>query len=131
LMTQPPTVLVTGASSGIGRTCAERFARRGHDLVLVARDETRLAALAGQLRRETGVAIDVLRIDLTNPADVALVETRLRDDAGFDRRESVTIPPLADAALWADFDAARQALRPAFANAKPADRYRAPTTAAA
>lgn len=37
-----PTVFITGASSGIGATYAERFARRGHDLVLVARDKLRL-----------------------------------------------------------------------------------------
>ena len=44
-----PTVLITGASSGIGATYADRFARRGHDLVLVARDRARLEALAGRL----------------------------------------------------------------------------------
>lgn len=62
-MTTLPTVLITGASSGIGATYAERFARRGHDLVLVARDKARLDALAERLREESGVAVEVLRAD--------------------------------------------------------------------
>jgi len=76
-----PTVLITGASSGIGTVYAERFARRGHDLVLVARDKGRLDALAERLRHATGVAIDVLPADLTQRSDLATVESRLRDDA--------------------------------------------------
>ncbi|WP_422506046.1 SDR family NAD(P)-dependent oxidoreductase [Stenotrophomonas sp. GZD-301] len=76
-----PAVLITGASSGIGSVYAERFARRGHDLVLVARDKARLDALAERLRHETGVAIDVLPADLTQRSDLATIETRLRDDA--------------------------------------------------
>jgi short-subunit dehydrogenase len=76
-----PAVLVTGASTGIGATYADRFARRGHDLVLVARDRTRMEALAARLRQETGVAVDIIRADLTDPAELAVVEDRLRDDA--------------------------------------------------
>jgi len=76
-----PTVLITGASSGIGTVYAERFARRGHDLVLVARDTARLETLAARLRQDPGVAVDVLPADLTQRADLATVETRLRDDA--------------------------------------------------
>ncbi|HAI46070.1 MAG TPA: SDR family oxidoreductase [Stenotrophomonas sp.] len=76
-----PTVLITGASSGIGTVYAERFARRGHDLVLVARDTARLDTLAARLRQDTGVAVDVLPADLTQRADLASVEARLRDDA--------------------------------------------------
>jgi uncharacterized protein len=266
-MTHLPTVLVTGASSGIGAVYADRFARRGHDLVLVARDEARLQALAERLARETGVAIAVLRADLTDPAHLEIVEARLRDDArigvlvnnagaalfggfadqspdaaarlislnvtavtrlaaavaprfaaaadgaivntasvvglapeygaavygatkafvlylsralaselgpkgvyvqavlpaatrteiwegsgrdvnaipglmdvddlvdaalvGFDARETVTIPPLPDAALWSAYDAARKAMIPGFGNAHPAERYRHPAPAAA
>jgi short-subunit dehydrogenase len=74
-------VLVTGASSGIGAVYADRFARRGHDLLLVARDRARMEALADRLRREAGVAVDILEADLTNASDLARVETRLRDDA--------------------------------------------------
>lgn len=80
-MTTLPTVLITGASSGIGATYAERFARRGHDLVLVARDKARLDALAARLRAESHVAVDVIQADLTQPADLATIETRLREDA--------------------------------------------------
>jgi short-subunit dehydrogenase len=79
-MSALPSVLITGASSGIGATYAERFARRGHDLVLVARDKARLEALAMRLREETGVAIDVLQADLIQPEDLETVATRLRDD---------------------------------------------------
>jgi uncharacterized protein len=80
-MPQLPTVLITGASSGIGATYAERFAHRGHDLVLVARDTARLDALAIRLRKERGVSVEVLSADLTQPADLAALETRLRHDS--------------------------------------------------
>lgn len=79
-MTTKPSVLITGASTGIGAAYAERFARRGHDLVLVARNVARLEALAARIRDETGVAIDIIQADLTEPADLAAVEIRLRDD---------------------------------------------------
>jgi len=80
-MTKRPTVLITGASSGIGATYAERFARRGHDLVLVARDKSRLEQLALRLRKESNVAVEVLPADLTSSADLSVLENRLRDDA--------------------------------------------------
>jgi short-subunit dehydrogenase len=76
-----PTALVTGASSGIGATYADRLARRGHDLILVARDAARLEALAARLRAETGRRIEVLPADLTRAEDRQRIETRLRDDA--------------------------------------------------
>jgi short-subunit dehydrogenase len=79
-MSQIPAVLITGASTGIGATYAERFARRGHDLVLVARDAVRMEALASRLRQETGAAIDILQADLTKAEDLVKVETRLRND---------------------------------------------------
>lgn len=80
MMTKPATVLITGASSGIGATYAACFARRGHDLVLVARDETRLNTLAARLKEEFGIAVEVLPADLTQSVDLAAIETRLRDD---------------------------------------------------
>lgn len=76
-----PSVLVTGASSGIGAVYAERFAQRGQDLVLVARDRQRLDAHAARLRETYGIEVDVLQADLTRPIDLEAVESRLRDDA--------------------------------------------------
>ncbi|TCS08401.1 short subunit dehydrogenase [Rhizobium sp. BK418] len=51
----PGTALITGASSGIGATYADRLAKRGYDLLLVARDVTRLNALAEKLSAEQGI----------------------------------------------------------------------------
>ena len=97
-MTSPSTVLITGASTGIGAIYADRFARRGHGLVLVARDKARLETLAARLREETGAAVDILAADLTQPGDLAAVETRLREDATID-----TLSNTAGAALSGPF----------------------------
>lgn len=75
------TAVITGASSGIGAVYADRLARRGHDLVLVARDAVRLGQLAERLRAETGRAIEVLPADLTVEADLARVEAKLSSDS--------------------------------------------------
>ncbi len=77
-----PTVLITGASTGIGAVYAERFAQRGHDLVLVARDRPRLDTLSVRLREEHHVSVDVLRADLVQPEELSVVEARLREDVG-------------------------------------------------
>jgi uncharacterized protein len=71
---------ITGASSGIGATYADRLARRGYDLVLVARDQRRMDDLAARLASDTGARVEVLRADLTSKADLARAERRLRDD---------------------------------------------------
>ena len=75
------TALVTGASSGIGAVYADRLAQRGYNLLLVARDQARLEALATRLRSAFGVQVEVLSADLTAKADVARIEQRLRSDA--------------------------------------------------
>lgn len=76
------TALITGASSGIGAIYADRLARRGYDLVLVARNRGRLVELAKHLSDETGRAVEVITADLGNKNDLAEVETVLRTDAG-------------------------------------------------
>jgi len=76
-----PTALITGASSGIGAVYADRLARRGHDLLLVARDVARLEALATRLRAATGRNVEILPADLARPDDLGRIERRLRDDA--------------------------------------------------
>lgn len=79
-MNTRPVALITGASAGIGAVYADRLARRGYSLVLVARDAHRLDALADSLRADTGVAVEVLVADLTLAEGLDSVERRL--DAG-------------------------------------------------
>lgn len=72
------TALVTGASSGIGAIYADRLARRGYDLILVARSQDKLAQLATRLGNETGRTIETIAADLNNGDDLRRVETVLR-----------------------------------------------------
>jgi hypothetical protein len=75
------TALITGASSGIGAVYADRVARRGYDLILVARDHDRLDVLANRLAADTGRSIETIAADLNSAADLARVEAALRTDA--------------------------------------------------
>ncbi len=70
--------VISGASSGIGAIYADRLARRGYDLVLVARNRQRLEIVSAQITRRTGRKIEVLVADLTEPTDLAMVEQVLR-----------------------------------------------------
>src|ERR1700741_4898288 len=75
------TALVTGASSGIGAIYADRLAQRGYDLILVARNESRLASLARRLASDTGRAVETVAADLTKAVDLQRVEHILRTNA--------------------------------------------------
>ena len=77
----PGTALITGASTGIGAIYADRLARRGHDLVLVARDAVRLQALAARLERDFNVTAEVLPADLTDSGELAGVMARIAADS--------------------------------------------------
>ncbi len=78
--TNKGTALVTGSSSGIGAIYADRLARRGYDLILVARDKAKLDALATKLAKDTGRKVEVLAADLNAKADLHRVEERLKSD---------------------------------------------------
>lgn len=75
------TALITGASTGIGAVYADRLARRGYDLILVARSRQKLDALADRITSQTHRSVEVLAADLNDKADLARVEDKLRSDA--------------------------------------------------
>jgi len=75
------TALITGASSGIGAVYADRLARRGYDLIIVARNHERLDALAKRITNDTGRSVEVLVADLSDKNDLARVETAAKQDA--------------------------------------------------
>src|SRR5580704_14253000 len=73
------TALITGASTGIGAVYADRLAKRGYDLVLVARSQEKLSEVAARLK-STGRRIETISADLTKNEDVQRVAERLRTD---------------------------------------------------
>ena len=75
------TALVTGASAGMGAIYADRLAKRGFDLILVARNEARMTALANRLKRETGRDVTVIAADLTDRGDLAKLEAELKTNS--------------------------------------------------
>jgi short-subunit dehydrogenase len=74
--------VVTGASSGIGAIYADRLARRGYDLMLVARSEKKLGELAKRVAGATGRAVDVIAADLNDRSNLRRIETLLSTNAG-------------------------------------------------
>ena len=91
------TALITGASRGIGAVYADRLAKRGHDLILVARSAEPLKALAASLSSASGRHITSIVADLNNETDLAKVETKLSvtmlvNNAGF-----ASVAPLLEA----------------------------------
>ena len=78
-MTQPShTAFITGASAGIGAIYAERLAARGYNLILAARREDRLQALADQLQARYAIQASILKADLSEEHGIAAVEQRLQ-----------------------------------------------------
>jgi hypothetical protein len=75
------TALITGASTGIGAVYADRLAQRGYDLILVARDLKRLEELAQSLAARTGRKVETIKADLTDTADLRVIEKRLASDS--------------------------------------------------
>ena len=71
------TAVITGASTGMGAVYADRLARQGYDLVLIARDEERLARVARQVSAATDRRVEVLVADLADPGALHRVEAQL------------------------------------------------------
>jgi short-subunit dehydrogenase len=97
--TSQGTALITGASSGIGAVYADRLAKRGYDLILVARRVDALKKLADELSARDGVRVQTLQADLTNAQDLAKVEKLLHDDTSItalvNNAGTATLVPLA------------------------------------
>ncbi|ACK49111.1 short-chain dehydrogenase/reductase SDR [Methylocella silvestris BL2] len=77
---QKGVALITGGSAGIGAVYADRLAKRGYDLILVARNQARLDALAERLRGETGRSVETIAASLGDRNDLARVEARLCEE---------------------------------------------------
>lgn len=73
--------LITGGTAGMGAEFARQLAARGHDLLLVARDQARLDSNRDQLAADHGVQVEVLAADLATDAGCAAVGARITDDA--------------------------------------------------
>lgn len=101
-----PIALVTGATAGIGATFAEFLAKQNHDLVIVARDLSRLNERATKWREEFGVEVEVIQADLSRDEDIRRIELRLQNlsrpievlinNAGFGINKSFTVSDTAE-----------------------------------
>src|SRR3954468_15204204 len=72
-----PLAVITGASAGIGKVFCEKLAARGYDLIIAARNATRLESLGHELESRYGVTVEVFPADLTIDTDVSLLAERL------------------------------------------------------
>nr|WP_202886028.1 SDR family oxidoreductase [Kribbella sandramycini] len=94
--------MITGPTAGIGRAFAEKLAREGYDLVLVARDEARLKTVAAEITQLYGVECEVLAADLVDRDELARVEERFRsgpievlvNNAGFGEKKPFWANPV-------------------------------------
>jgi short-subunit dehydrogenase len=101
-----PIALITGATAGIGASFAELLAKKGHDLVIVARDLERLNQNAIKWRENFGVEVEVLVADLSRDEDIRRVELRLQNtsrpvevlinNAGFGIKKSFFVSEISD-----------------------------------
>src|SRR5439155_23228957 len=126
------TALVTGASRGIGAVYADCLAKRGYDLILVARSEARIKELSARLTTETGRLVTTLAANLNNKVDLVKVETTLRNEPTItmlvNNAGTSSITPLLNSDIndgdeWNRFEAARRAISQQFGNSVPAPRY--------
>src|SRR5579871_2369409 len=74
------TAVITGASGGIGAVYADRFAQRGYDLFLIARDGKRLGEVANKLYEKYGASVETLIADLTDKPSLLKLEEQLQAD---------------------------------------------------
>ena len=101
-----PIALVTGATAGIGAAFAELLASENHDLVIVARDLSRLNQRAEEWRSKFGVEVEVIQADLSRDEDIRRIELRLQNisrpidvlinNAGFGINKSFTSSDIAE-----------------------------------
>ncbi|WP_341962633.1 SDR family oxidoreductase [Pseudomonas sp. RC10] len=75
------TAVVTGASTGIGEQYAERLAERGYDLILVARNRTKLAEVASRISDRTGRSVEIAAADIATPEGLLRIEQMIKQDA--------------------------------------------------
>jgi short-subunit dehydrogenase len=92
--------VITGASAGIGKVYADRLAKRGYDLILIARRKERLETLAQELKQKYGVQADPLVADLGNEAGLK----RVSDALAVDERITVLINNAGTAAFKPSID---------------------------
>lgn len=94
------TAVITGASSGIGAVYADRLAKRGYDLILVARDTVRLNALSSKLQLQSGRKVEIITADLTDKSDLRMLEEVIRHDANIklllNNAGTAAVTPLVD-----------------------------------